>query len=165
MVYWLLVLSYWIHLWATVFWLGGLVLFGVIAWPAWRQGTVTANQWLGLQKRFWPWANASLVLLLLTGFVQMTNDANYSGFLTIDSLWAGAMLVKHVAFGGMVGVSGYLQMVLYPAMDRAMLLAEKRPSLAETEQMALRQQEIRLLRLNLLCVGVVLLFTAMATAV
>ncbi|MCB8965607.1 MAG: CopD family protein [Chloroflexota bacterium] len=165
MSFWVLVASYWVHLLATVVWLGGQTLFLFVAWPALRQQTLDNNQWLALQKRFLPWANGSLVLLLLTGFVQMTQDPNYSGFLTIDSLWAGAILVKHIAFGGMVLLGGYLQFSLYPALDRVKLLAEKRPQLAVDEQSALHQQEMRLLRVNLACAVLVLLCTAVATAV
>jgi hypothetical protein len=45
------------------------------------------------------------------------------------------------------------------------LLGEKRPLLAETEQTKLNRREVLMLRLNLLCAGLVLLFTAVATAV
>ncbi|MCA9932660.1 MAG: CopD family protein [Anaerolineales bacterium] len=162
---WILAASYWIHLLATAVWLGGIALLTFIAWPALRNGTLTANQWLALQKRFLPWANGSLVLLLITGFVQMTNDPNYHGFLTIDGVWAGAILIKHIAFGAMALISGYMQWALYPAMNRTSLLLEKKPALAKTEQAALQQKEIRLLRLNLICAVAVLLCTAVATAV
>lgn len=165
MAFWLLVFSYWLHLLATVVWLGGLALVVLVAWPALRQGTVVANQWLTLQQRFLPWANGSLVVLLITGFVQMTNDPHYSGFLVIDSLWSGALLAKHLAFLGMVLIGAYMQAILYPAMTRTRLLTEKRPSLAGAEQEQLSLQEIRLLRLNLLCAAAVLFFTAVVTAV
>lgn len=165
MTFWILAISYWIHLLATVVWLGGLALLALVAWPALRQETLAANQWLTLQKRFLPWANGSLVLLLITGFVQMTNDPNYNGFMVIDSLWTGAILVKHIAFGGMVLIGGYMQGSLYPAMERISTLLESKPRLAEAERETLQQKEIRLLRLNLACAGVVLLFTAVATAV
>ena len=90
---WILALSYWIHLLSTVVWFGGLAVMGLAGLPAFRQGVLEANQWLALQKRFVLWVNGSLVLLLITGFVQMTNDANYNGFLAIDSIWAWAMLL------------------------------------------------------------------------
>ena len=109
--------------------------------------------------------DAGSELLLITGFVQMTNDPNYHGFLQIDSLWAGAMLVKHVAFAGMVVLGSYVQLKLHPAMERAALLAQKKPSLGELEQQRLTRQEVRLLRLNLVLAAAILLFTAMATAV
>ena len=165
MSFWVLTFSYWIHLLATVIWLGGLAAMGLVAWPALRRGTLASNQWWALQKQLLPWANGSLVVLLISGFVQMTNDENYSGFLVLDNVWAGAILFKHIAFAGMVLVGGYMQGRLYPAMGRVALLAESRPALAEAEQKKLGRQEIRLLRLNMVLAVVVLFFTAMATAV
>lgn len=165
MGFWILAFSYWIHLLATVMWLGGLALMGVVAVPALLRGNLTRNQWLELQIRFIPWANASLVLLLVTGFVQMTNDDSYHGFLTIDSLWAGAMLAKHIAYAGMVAITAYLQLRLYPAIQRTTLLAERKPQLALSEQTKLTQQEFLLLRLNLICAVAILFCTAIATAI
>lgn len=165
MNFYVLALFYWLHLLATVIWLGGLALWVLVALPALRQQTLEANQWLDLQHRFTPWVNVSLVVLLLTGFVQMTNDPHYNGFLAIDSVWAGAILVKHIAFAGMVGITFYSQRVIYPAMERARLLAQKRPQLASSEQEKLLHQEHRLLWLNVGCAAAILLCTAVATAV
>lgn len=150
---------------ATVIWLGGLALMALVVWPALRRELLVDEQWLALQRRFFPWANASLIFLLITGFVQMTNDPNYAGFLALDGLWAWAILIKHLAFAGMALIGIYMQWSLYPAMGRARLLADKRPSLAKAEQQKLARREIYLLRLNLLCAGTVLFFTAVATAV
>ena len=150
---------------ATVVWLGGLALMGLVAWPALREQTLDSNQWLAMQKRLTPWINASLVLLLVTGFVQMTNDPNYEGFLQVNTLWSQAILVKHIAVIAMIIIGGIVQWRIYPAMDRLTLLAKKRPELASEEQKALQQREIRLLKLNMLCAAVVLFFTAVATAV
>ncbi|MFZ1401309.1 MAG: CopD family protein [Candidatus Promineifilaceae bacterium] len=164
-MFWILVFSYWIHLLATVVWFGSLVLMGLAAWPALRQGALAENSWLALQKQLTPWANISLVLLLITGFVQMTNDANYSGFLTIDSTWAWAMLVKHIAFGLLAILTVYLQFGLYPAADRLALLADKRPNLAQEERQKLAQREKQVLWLNLASAAAILFCTAVATAV
>lgn len=165
MTFWILALSYWIHLLSTVIWLGGLALMGLVAWPALRKGTLEANQWLNLQRRFSPWVNGSLVLLLVTGFVQMTNDPNYNGFLQVDSVWAWAILIKHIAVVAMILIAALAQVRIYPAMDRAALLAQQRPQLAAEQAAALTRQEIRLLRLNMVCAAAVLFFTAVATAV
>ena len=162
---WILALSYWIHLLSTVVWFGGLAVMGLAGLPAFRQGVLEANQWLVLQKRFVLWVNGSLVLLLITGFVQMTNDANYNGFLAIDSIWAWAMLLKHVAYGLLVLITAYLQFGLYPAMARTAVLAQKRPRLAAAEQDKLSSTEARLLKINLVCAVFILLCTAVATAV
>lgn len=164
MNFWVLAISYWIHLLATVIWLGGLALFVLVAWPALRQGTLESNQWVLLQKRFMPWANGALVILLISGFVQMTNDIHYNGFLVLDSIWAWSMLLKHIAYAGMVIISFYLQGILYPAMSRVSQLLASKPKLAAVETAQLSQREQTLLRLNLFCAVLVLLFTAVATA-
>lgn len=164
-MFWVLAISYWIHLLATIVWLGGIIVMVFIAWPALQQGSLAANQWLNIQRRSVPWINASLVILLITGFYQMTNDPNYNGFLSVDSTWAWAILLKHIAYGVMVIITVVVQASLYPAINRLSLLAEKRPELAAAERAKLQRREIRLLRLNLLCAVIVLLFTAVATAV
>lgn len=165
MSFWVLALSYWIHLLSTVIWLGGMALMAFVAWPALRRGTLNDNQWFELQKRFAPWVSGSLIILLITGFIQMTNDANYKGFLVFDSIWAWAILLKHIAFVGMVALTVYMQFFLYPSMTRMNVLTEARPDLAADEQAGLARQEIRVLRINLICAAGVLFFTAIATAV
>ena len=165
MDFWVLALSYWVHLLATVVWLGGLALMSLVALPALRSKSLERNQWFELQKRFTPWVNISLVLLLITGFVQMTNDVKYEGILTVHTLWSQAILVKHIAVLGMILIGGFVQWRVHPAMERTALLAQKRPELAVEEQEKLLQQESRLLRLNLVCAAAVLFFTAVATAV
>ena len=95
----------------------------------------------------------------------MTNDANYNGFLNIDSTWALAMLVKHIAFGLLAILTVYLQFGLYPAADRLALLADKRPNLAQEERQKLAQREKQVLWLNLACAAAILFCTAVATAV
>jgi uncharacterized membrane protein len=165
MNFWVLVASYWVHLLSTVVWLGGVALMAFIAWPALRQGALSANQWFHLQKRFLPWVNAALVLLLVTGFIQMTNDENYEGFLVLESLWAYAMILKHLAYLSMVVLTVYLQFVLYPSMTRLALLMESRPEMADSENEKLARREIRYLQLNVICAMAVLFFTAIATAV
>ena len=94
---WVLSLSYWFHLLSTVVWLGGLSLMTLIAWPAVRGQTLTADQWISLRRRFTPWANISLAVLWITGFLQMTSDSHYEGFLVVRTLWAQAILIKHLA--------------------------------------------------------------------
>lgn len=165
MGFWVLAFSYWIHLLATVVWLGSLSATVLIALPAVRSQTISLGQWLTLQKRLAPWINGCLMLLLITGFVQMTFDKHYSGFLILDSVWAGAMLAKHVAFGGLAAVTIYLQVGLRPAMERLALLAEQKPQLAAAEQLLLQRRESRLLWISAGLAVLISLFTAVMTAV
>ena len=90
---WLKAISLSVHLLATAVWVCGLGVMTLLSWPAFRQGQISENQWLTWQKRLIPWVNSSLLLLLISGFVQMTGDVNYQGFLVIDSIWAWSMLI------------------------------------------------------------------------
>jgi uncharacterized membrane protein len=163
--FWVLALSYWLHLIATVIWLGGLSLMALVAWPAVGKQFMDSGQWAYLQRRFSPWANASLVILWVTGFLQMTADPNYDGFLSINSLWAQAILIKHIAVLAMMGFGLYLQWRVQPALARLALLEKKQPVRAAGEREQLVRQENRLVRINLVCAAAVLFFTAIATAI
>jgi uncharacterized membrane protein len=162
---WVLTLSYWFHLIATVVWLGGLALMAVIAWPALRTDVIDAHQWVNLRRRFTPWANVSLVVLWITGFLQMTADPNYEGFLSVKTLWAQAILIKHIAVIGMMLFGLYVQWRLHPALARLVLLESKQPIQAAEERDKLIRQENRLVVLSLVCAVAVLFFTAIATAI
>lgn len=162
---WILAISYSVHLIATAVWAAGLLVMSVLTLPAWRVGQLEGNGWLTVQRKMTPYVNASLVLLLISGFYQMTTDEHYGGFLVLDSVWAWAMLLKHVAYVGVVAAAGWLQFGLYPAMERTAVLAQNRPKLAQAEREKLASQEKRLLQVNIWLAVVILVCTAVATAV
>lgn len=164
-MFWVLVFSYWVHLLATAVWGGGVLVMVFTAVPAFRAQSVRQNDWLAWQQKLLPWANLSLVLLLITGFVQMTNDPNYSGFLAFDGTWDWAMLVKHLIFLLILGIAAYWQFGYFPAVARTAVLAEQKPQLAQAEQARLARRERQLLWLNVACAVAILLCTAVLTAI
>ncbi len=161
----LLSLSYWLHLLGTVIWLGGLAATVLLTLPAWRRQELDDNLWVDLQRRLVPWINGSLIVLLVTGFFQMTWDVNYGDFLVLDGVWAWAMLLKHIAFGLLAALTLYLQFVLYPEMNRLQLLARQKPETAAARRAEIQAVEIRLLWVNVGCAAAILLLTAIMTAV
>ncbi|MGF1507130.1 MAG: hypothetical protein GYB64_17190 [Chloroflexi bacterium] len=153
---WALALNYWLHLLATITWLGGLVMLTVMA----RRLPPEAQTWLdALEKRFRPLVNASMAILLITGFFQSSADPNYGGLLVIDSTWALALFAKHILFVGMVGISLALQMTVLPELDRARLLRD------ETAIGAQRGRIRTMTTINLVLGVGVLALTAVMTAV
>ena len=163
---WMLALSYWLHMLATVVWVGGLALMALVVWPGARavlgpgpQLAQLVREW---QRRFDPLAWLSLAVLITTGLAQMAVSPNYNGFLKIDNGWAVALLLKHAAVGGMMLMGVYMQWGLQPALARQMLLELHGKAGPEIE--TLRRREITLTRLNLLCGVLVLAFTALARA-
>jgi uncharacterized membrane protein len=161
-----LTLSYFVHLVATVLWLGGLALFTWLVFPEAQRtltGTDAPPQFIWkLQRRFRPLANLSMVALLGTGMVQMSANTHYEGLLVIDNTWSLAMFIKHLVFLVMVGVMSFIQFRIVPRWERAQLLATR----GDTEELnRVARRELNLTRFLLGLSLLVLLCTAVMTAV
>jgi uncharacterized membrane protein len=170
MIDWLLVLSLFFHVVATVIWIGGLILMTVIVWPealkllARADPSGALNEFLErFRKRFYLLANLSLMVLVVTGLFQMDKDRNYQGFLQFNNDWSRAILLKHMAVAGMVVVGGIMQWGVLPALERAMIRVRK--GLAAPDLDRLRKQERRLVAINCALGVLVLVCTAVATAI
>jgi len=164
---WGLVLAYWLHMLATVFWIGGLSALALIVLPAARntvRGAAYSAFLEQIEKRLQAVGWFSLAVLGLTGMFQMSANPNYGGFLAIDSLWASAILVKHIAIGGMVLLSGYVTWGITPQLRRMAMLEAAGKLADESERTRLHRREELLLRLNLLASVIVLALTAVARA-
>ena len=163
--FWALSLTYWLHMLATVVWIGGLSALSLILLPAAR-GSLDAGAYSrlleGVQRRLDPLGWLSLAILVGTGLFQMSASPNYQGFLAVNSRWAVAILLKHGVFAIMVLVSAYLTWGLLPRLRRAALRRLKQPD--ESETGALHHQEARLVRINLFLGILVLALTALARA-
>ena len=162
-----LALSYFAHLVATVVWIGGLVTLTVFVWPetkrALADNPVLYHFLTRLRKRFVPLTNFSLVVLVFTGFVQMSGNKYYAGLLKLDNDWSRLLLFKHMAILGMVMCGLVLQYNVTPALERASMLRERgKGDAAEWEK--LRRREVRLTWLNMALGVAVLGFTAGMTA-
>ena len=160
---WALSIAYWLHMLATIFWIGGLAALSLIVLPAARKALDSASYadlLTALQKKLDPIGWFSVVVLLTSGMLQMSSNPNYEGFLTIRGLWASSILVKHILFGVMVLVSGYITWGLLPALRRAALLQARGTDPADLKN--LQKKEVYLMRLNLILGVFVLLLTAIA---
>lgn len=160
---WILALAYWLHLIATVLWIGGLTALGVLVIPAARR-TLQPPEYSSLlgeiQKRLDPLGWFCLAVLAGTGMFQLSANPNYQGFLQVESTWGIAILVKHMLFFGMTALSAYLTWDLLPALRRAALRQAKDPA----EAVRLEQRNTQLLRLNLILSLLILALTALARA-
>lgn len=160
---WTLSLIYWIHMLATVVWLGALSSLTLLLIPyaqAKLEPAVRLAFLESVQRRLDPLGWLCLALLTGTGMFQMSAHPQYGGLLAIDNQWAVALLLKHIAIGGMVAVNAALSLGVLPALRRAALRLSKGVEAPEIER--LQRREIWLLRLNLLLGGLVLAFTALA---
>jgi uncharacterized membrane protein len=159
---WTLSLVYWLHMLATVVWIGGLAALSIFVLPAARRSldAPAYSAFLAdLQRRLDPWSWFCLALLAGTGMIQMGASPNYQGFLVIGDRWSAAILIKHLVFFSMAGVSAYLTWGLLPRLRRAAMRRAEGEGVDD-----LQRQETRLLRVNLALGVIVLALTAVARA-
>ncbi|OGO65777.1 MAG: hypothetical protein A2Z45_08055 [Chloroflexi bacterium RBG_19FT_COMBO_55_16] len=162
---WALSLAYWLHMLATILWIGGLSAVVLLVLPAARQG-LEVGQYARLldkiQRRLDPLGWLSLAVLLGTGLFQMSANPNYTGLLTISNRWAVAILIKHLVFLVMIAVSAYLTWGLFPTLRRIALLRARGQDVPGADRLARR--ELLLLRLNLILGVIILALTSLARA-
>jgi uncharacterized membrane protein len=160
-----LAVSLFFHFVATAVWIGGLLTLALTVHPAMRRALTDApalaRLLTGLRRRFTPYSNLSLVVLVVTGLTQMSLDANYDGVLQITNPWSVVMLLKHLTIGAMVVCGLALQYLVAPALERVSLLVEKGKGDAAAWE-RLRRAESRLTWANVALGVLVLAFSAWA---
>ncbi len=167
---WSLAISYFLHALATITWLGGLLLMVIVVWPSARtrlESQVADGALLTfldqMRKRFTPLANLSLIVLIVTGLIQMEVNPHYDGLLQLNSDWARAIFAKHVIILAMMGAAAWMQWRITPALERAALFVQRGKDAPELPLLQRREQQ--LVTLNLILGVIVLFFTALAISV
>ncbi len=159
---WVMALIYWLHMLATVAWVGSLVAISILVLPASARTLKLPDRLsfiAALQKRLEPIAWFCIGLLAVTGLFQMSLNPHYNGFLSISTQWSIAMLVKHSLSLMMIVASAILTWEVLPAIQRTLLQKNK----AKEEELArLNRREIILLRTNIVLALLILLATAVA---
>jgi len=162
---WALALTFWLHLLATVTWVGSLAGVSFLVLPAMQKALSPETQLVfieAMQKRLEPIAWFSMSLLLLTGLFQMSVNPHYNGFLSVSTQWSLAILIKHLLGIVMVVVSAIQTWEVIPAIRRAILRSKKSGNLEGLDD--LRRREVLLLRMNFGLSILILLATAFARA-
>ena len=162
--YWALGLLFWLHLLATVTWVGSLAAINLLVMPAARRTLRPPDQLVfidAVQKRLEPVAWFSLSVLIVTGLFQMSVNPHYNGFLDTSNRWSIAMLVKHCLVAMLIVVSAIHTWEVLPALRRTLLKKDK----AKPDELAgLQRRETLLLRTSLALAVLILAATAMARA-
>ena len=162
---WALALTFWLHLLATVTWVGSLAGVSFLVLPAMQRSLNPETQLVfieAMQKRLEPIAWFCMSLLLVTGLFQMSVNPHYDGFLSTSTQWSLAILAKHLLGIIMVVVSAIQTWEVIPAIRRAILKSKKSKNNEELD--SLRRREILLLRMNFGLSILILLATAFARA-
>ena len=142
-----LALSLFLHIAATVIWIGGILLITFLVVPELNKslaGQPALYRLLTrLRVRFTIVGNLALALLLVTGALQMSADPNYEGLLAFSNRWSQALLLKHILIIVMALCGLFLQFAVAPALERTSLLRERGMGDAD-EWRRLQQRERRL---------------------
>jgi len=142
----ILAVSYWLHLIATVIWIGGITFILFIALPTAKQVLgADAGKLMGeISKRFTPLANYSIIFIIVTGLA-----------LTSANKWTWVLIVKHVLVLGMVAVHFYRGLILAPKIARAEAVSQKT---------FLQKLSLNLIKVNF-CFGMAVLLLSGITSV
>lgn len=161
---WVIALTYWLHMLATVAWIGSLAALNLLVLPAAAKTLKLADQvdfLSAMQKRLEPLAWFSMGLLLATGLFQLSVNPHYNGFLNVSAQWSLSIFIKH-SLSALLAVTSAIQTwEILPAIRRILLKKEK----AEEGELAkLQRRELVLLRVNLFLSVLILGATAFARA-
>lgn len=162
---WAIAVTYWLHLLATVAWIGSLAGVSFLVLPAMRRSLTPETQLVfleAMQRRLEPIAWFSMSLLVLTGLFQMSVNPHYDSFLSVSTQWSLSILIKHLLGIAMVVVSAIQTWEVIPAIRRAIVKSRKTQNVEELE--SLRRREVLLLRINFGLSILILLATAFARA-
>ena len=144
-----LALSLFLHIGATVVWIGGILLITFLVVPelnrSLAQQPALYQLLRRLRQRFTPIANLALATLVVTGILQMSTDPNYEGLLQFSNRWSQALLVKHILLIVMAAAGLALQLGVAPALDRASILLERgKGDAAEWQRLRARERRLTL---------------------
>jgi len=148
----ILAVSYWLHLIATVIWIGGIAFILFIAIPSAKQVLdADAGKLMGeISKRFTPMANYSIIFIVVTGAVLTGFNRQFSGIGNAGNSWSLTLIMKHVLVFVMVAVHFYRGLILAPKIARTEPASEKA---------SLQKLSLNLVKVNF-CLGlIVLLFS------
>ncbi|MBK8821749.1 MAG: CopD family protein [Anaerolineales bacterium] len=159
---WIMALIYWLHMLATVAWIGSLAAINLLVLPASQRTLKLVDQLsfiAALQKRLEPLAWFSMGLLLVTGLFQLSTSPHYDGFLSLSTQWSLSILIKHSLAAIMAVVSAIQTWEVLPAIHRTLMKKEN----ADAGELAkLQRRELILLRVNLILSALILGATAFA---
>jgi uncharacterized membrane protein len=161
---WVMALIYWLHMLATVTWIGSLAAINLLVLPAASRTLKLADQLSfisALQKRLEPIAWFSMGLLIVTGLFQLSTNPHYDGFLSTSTQWSLSILIKHSLAVILAVTSAIQTWEVLPSIHRILL---KKETADEGELAKLQRRELILLRVNLFLSALILGATAFARA-
>lgn len=147
------ILFTWLHLLAAVTWLGGIIFILYIAIPSSRQalGPEAGKLMVEVSKRFTPFANNSILLIVITGVVLAWIKGYFSGSASFEGAKSSILYLKYLFALIMIGMHFYRGLVLAPKISMA----------APAQKPLLQKISLNLVKINLL-LGIIILLLSVS---
>ncbi len=152
----------WLHLIATVVWIGGIGTNLLILMPSMRESLeppMMGKLMGAVMSRFRRLVYVSIFVLGVTGILMNLLNENYLGLLRFGNLWSQITLIKHIFTAALIFLAVYAFEGLGPKVSR---LAVKGPS---PELARLQKLQIKLATTGLIMGIIILLLTGIVTAI
>lgn len=163
-------LSHFLHLLATVVWIGGIVMILFVILPSAKSALESAPMVSRLMKeitkRFTPMANISILVLIATGIFIAQYEKNFTGVLDFNNPWNLIMLLKHFLVALMIIVHFYRGLILNPKIGRlSSQMNQFQVNSSISSQVArLQKFSLALVKTNLVLGTIVLLLTGISSS-
>ncbi len=152
----------WLHLIATVVWIGGIGTNLLVLMPSMRESLeppMIGKLMGAVMRRFRRLVYASIFVLGVTGVLMNLLDENYLGLMKLGNLWSQIALIKHIFTAALIILAIYAFESLGPKVSK---LAVKGPS---PELARLQRLQIKLATTGLIMGIIILFLTGIATAI
>ncbi|MFQ6083389.1 MAG: hypothetical protein ACE5WD_08520 [Candidatus Aminicenantia bacterium] len=163
-------LSHFLHLLATVVWIGGIVMILLVILPgtkaALEPAPIVGRLMKNITKRFTPMANVSILVLIVTGIVITYSEKNFTVFLDFSNSWNTVMFLKHSFATLMIIIHFYRGLVLIPKIGRlsTQVNNSKESSSLSSQIAKLQKFSLDLIKTNLVLGLIVLLLTGISSS-
>lgn len=152
----------WLHLLATVAWIGGIVINMLVLSPAAKESLeppMMMRLWGAVMKKFRKMVYVCMAVFVGTGIVMMIMNSGYSSSFDFGDTWTLFLVIKHVAVIVLIIMAIYMLQSVFPKLAK---LAAKGPSpeLAKADKL-----QKRIGATNLILAVIILACTAVNGAV
>jgi uncharacterized membrane protein len=163
---WALVVVYWLHMTATVVWIGSLAALVLLVSPVATRRLDAHQQFElfdGMQPRLESLSWFCLFLIVATGLFQMSVNRNYHGLVGLENTWEVAIVTKLALVIVLVVIAVWVTWGITPAIQRARIRYRRTGETSEMD--SLRRRERRLIAAQVVIAVLILLATALARTV
>ena len=166
----ILSLSHFLHLLATVVWIGGIVMILSSVLPgakdALESAPMVSRLMKHITKRFTPMVNVSILVLIVTGIIIAHYEKNFTGFWDFNNPWNTVMFLKHSFVALMIIIHFYRGLILTSKIGRLSSQADESQKLSSLSSKVARLQKfsLNLVKTNLVLGLIVLLVTGISSS-